>query len=210
MAKQKEGVYEKILHYAKQEFLAHGYKDASLRTIAELSHTSTSSIYTRFGDKLGLFRAIVSPVTEYLLNWFQEKHESFRTLPADIQAKEAYSHGERYFSDFIDYVYDHFEEFELLLCGSDGTEYADFISQLVELDVKYNISFADDTSSNAVSAGRLTPELAHMLSNAFYCGAFEVVLHRMTRSQAHAYTEHMRKFFIHGWKYIYEGESENV
>lgn len=51
MARQIEGVYEAVLRCAEEEFLAKGYKDASLRTIAERAGTSTGSIYTRFGDK---------------------------------------------------------------------------------------------------------------------------------------------------------------
>ena len=41
MAKQIEGVYEAILSCAKKEFLEKGYKDASLRVIAQEAGTST-------------------------------------------------------------------------------------------------------------------------------------------------------------------------
>ena len=44
MAKQIEGVYERILKCAKREFLKNGYADASLRTIAAQAETSTNSI----------------------------------------------------------------------------------------------------------------------------------------------------------------------
>lgn len=54
MAKQIEGVYENIIACATKEFLNKGYADASLRTIATEAHTTTGSIYTRFGDKEGL------------------------------------------------------------------------------------------------------------------------------------------------------------
>ena len=56
MAKQKPGVYDRVLECAKEEFLSKGFLDASLRTIAQEAGTSTGSIYTRFGDKEGLFR----------------------------------------------------------------------------------------------------------------------------------------------------------
>ena len=61
MAKQIEGVYDKLIECAKAEFLEKGFKDASLRTIAKNAGTSTNSIYVRFGDKAGLFDAIVKP-----------------------------------------------------------------------------------------------------------------------------------------------------
>ena len=70
MAKQIEGVYEAILSCAKKEFLEKGYKDASLRVIAQEAGTSTGSIYTRFGDKEGLFEAIVAPAAEQLTEMF--------------------------------------------------------------------------------------------------------------------------------------------
>src|SRR5699024_4339326 len=57
MAKQKPGVYDRVLECAKEEFLSKGFLDASLRTIAQEAGTSTGSIYTRFGDKEGLFQA---------------------------------------------------------------------------------------------------------------------------------------------------------
>ena len=55
MAKQRPGVADKVLEYAKLEFLSKGFLEASLRTIAQEAGTSTGSIYTRFGDKEGLF-----------------------------------------------------------------------------------------------------------------------------------------------------------
>lgn len=41
MAKQKAGVYDKVLECAKEEFLSKGFLDASLRTIAQEAETST-------------------------------------------------------------------------------------------------------------------------------------------------------------------------
>lgn len=41
MAKQKAGVYDKVLECAKEEFLSKGFLDASLRTIAQAAETST-------------------------------------------------------------------------------------------------------------------------------------------------------------------------
>ena len=59
MTKPIEGVSERILVCAREEFLEKGYSEASLRTIAAKADTTTGSIYSRFGDKEGLFCAIV-------------------------------------------------------------------------------------------------------------------------------------------------------
>lgn len=80
MAKQIEGVYEAVLACAKKEFLEKGYTDASLRTIAQEAGTSTSSIYTRFKDKEGLFEAIVGPAASQMKEMFLEIQENFHGL----------------------------------------------------------------------------------------------------------------------------------
>ncbi len=85
MAKQKPGVYDRVLECAKEEFLSKGFLDASLRTIAQEAGTSTGSIYTRFGDKEGLFRAIVEPVVDEFRAMFREIQESFHQLDDETQ-----------------------------------------------------------------------------------------------------------------------------
>ena len=55
MAKQVEGISEKVELCAKKEFLEKGYVDASLRTIAAEAGTTTGTIYSRYGGKEGLF-----------------------------------------------------------------------------------------------------------------------------------------------------------
>lgn len=49
MAKQIEGVSERILACAKEEFLEKGFSEASLRSIAAKADTTTGSIYSRYG-----------------------------------------------------------------------------------------------------------------------------------------------------------------
>ena len=88
MAKQKPGVYDRVLECAKDEFLSKGFLDASLRAIAQEAGTSTGSIYTRFGDKEGLFRAIVEPVVDEFRAMFREIQESFHQLDGETQKAE--------------------------------------------------------------------------------------------------------------------------
>lgn len=79
MAKQIEGVYENIIACATKEFLNKGYVDASLRTIATEAHTTTGSIYTRFGDKEGLFEAIVGKQYDKIIEMYKAAKCRLRT-----------------------------------------------------------------------------------------------------------------------------------
>lgn len=86
MAKQIEGVSERILTCAKAEFLDKGYTDASLRVIAAAAETSTNSIYVRFGGKEGLFSAIVEPALNEMTERFLKIQEAFHRMDRDAQA----------------------------------------------------------------------------------------------------------------------------
>ena len=88
MAKQKVGVYDRVLECAKEEFLSRGFLDASLRTIAQEAETSTGSIYTRFGDKEGLFRALAEPVVDEFKAMFRKVQEDFHQFPEEEQIRE--------------------------------------------------------------------------------------------------------------------------
>lgn len=87
MAKQLEGVSERILECATAEFLEKGYTDASLRTIAAAAGTSTNSIYVRFRDKEGLFSAIVEPVLNEMISMFARIQETFHQLDSRAQVE---------------------------------------------------------------------------------------------------------------------------
>ena len=59
MAKRIEGVSDEVLRCAREEFMEMGFQEASMRVIAAKANTSTGSIYTRYGDKSGLFHALI-------------------------------------------------------------------------------------------------------------------------------------------------------
>lgn len=81
MAKQIEGVSERILAAAQAEFPDKGYMKASLRAIAA-ADTGANSIYVCFGDKEGLFSAIAEPVLSGMTERFLKLQEAFRRLDA--------------------------------------------------------------------------------------------------------------------------------
>lgn len=141
MTKPIEGVSEKILACAKEEFLEKGYSEASLRTIAAKADTTTGSIYSRFRDKEGLFGAIVEPAAEGLTRIFLKTQEEFHAREAEVQPKVMETYVASGMDEMLDYVYDHFEDFQLLLDASYGTRYQDFVEHLVEIETEYTYKY---------------------------------------------------------------------
>lgn len=71
MAKRVAGVTEKLMECAKEEFLANGYENASLRIIAEKAGSSKGAIYIRYPDKESLYRSLVQPAADGFVNCYK-------------------------------------------------------------------------------------------------------------------------------------------
>ena len=138
MTRPVEGVSEKILSCAKEEFLEKGYSDASLRTIAAKAGTTTGSIYSRFKDKEGLFSALVEPAAEHVIQTFLRTQENFHAIDPEKQPEMLNQYVTSGMEELLDYVYDNFELFQLLLDASYGTKFQDFVERLVEIETEYN------------------------------------------------------------------------
>ena len=203
MAKQIEGVYEAVLECAKKEFLEKGYKDASLRTIAQEAGTSTSSIYTRFGDKEGLFRAIVEPAAEEMRRMFLEIQENFHQLDDNIQQSEMGQYTSLHQMELLDYIYDHFDEFRLLLDGAEGTQFACFLDELVEIEVDYTYKYMEVIGCESVKSGLVTEDFIHIIVTAYFNGMFEVVRHNMGKADAVKYVKLLNRYHMQGFSTLF-------
>lgn len=198
MAKRIEGVTEKLLECAKREFLEKGYQNASLRTITQNADTTTRAVYTRYSGKEGLFSALVCPAADGLKELLLSIRDDFSELPGDIQKEVVKDDSNDKFPQFMEYIYAHFDDFKLLITCSAGTSYENYIHDLVEIDVRYNLKFFKATGISK----RCTPELMHILSSAFFSGIFEVVIHDMSREDAENHIARLRRFFAAGWNTI--------
>ena len=204
MAKRVEGVTEKLLESAKKEFLKSGYENASLQVIAEKAGSSKGAIYIRYPDKKSLYCALVGPTADEFCNLLEWELHRFKILSSDEQKEKVMTFGNDGFSKVIAYIYDHFDEFKLILTSGENSTYQEFIHRIIELDISCTMQFIEQTGNDALSSGRLTPELAHLLSSAFYAGLFEVVIHDMPQDQAVEHIQRMRRFYNAGWKTIFE------
>ena len=203
MAKQIEGVYEAVLECAKKEFLEKGYKDASLRTIAQEAGTSTSSIYTRFGDKEGLFRAIVEPAAEEMRRMFLEIQENFHQLDDNVQQSEMGQYTSLHQMELLDYIYDHFDEFRLLLDGAEGTQFACFLDELVDIEVDYTYKYMEVIGCESVKSGLVTEDFIHIIVTAYFNGMFEVVRHNMSKADAVKYVKLLNRYQMQGFSTVF-------
>ena len=203
MAKQIEGVSERILACAKAEFLDKGYTDASLRAIAAAADTSTNSIYVRFGDKEGLFSAIVEPVLTEMTERFVRMQETFCRMDRDAQAAHMAEYADSGTAQLVDYMYDHLDEFRLLLDSSYGTRFHNFVDTLVRIEVEYTDKYMKTVGYPAWMGDAMTEKLLHIVTTSRFESIFKVVRHGMSREEAAEYIDLLSRYHRTGFFAIF-------
>ena len=203
MARQIEGVAERIVDAAKREFLDKGYVDASLRTIAAEADTSTNSIYVRFGDKEGLFSAIVEPVLNEMTERFIRIQERFHLMTPEEQAERMPKYADGGTSELIDYMYEHLEEFRLLLDASYGTRFHNFVDELVRIEVEYTYKFMETVGYSDKFGDAGTLKLLHIVTTSRFESIFEIIRRGMSREEATEYIELLGRYHRCGFIEIF-------
>ena len=203
MAKQIEGVAERILECAKAEFLDKGYTDASLRAIAAAADTSTNSIYVRFKDKEGLFSAIAEPVLNEMVERFLKIQETFHNMPGEAQAELMPEYADGGTAQLMDYMYEHLDEFRLLLDASYGTRFHNFVDELVRIEVEYTYKYLETVGATAQLGDSATQKLLHIVTTSRFESLFEVVRHGMSREEAAEYLELLSRYHRTGFMSVF-------
>lgn len=203
MAKQIEGVAERILSCGKAEFLDKGYTDASLRTIAAAAETSTNSIYVRFQDKEGLFSAIVEPVLNEMIERFVKIQENFHRMERAEQAAQMPDYADGGTMELVEYMYDHLDEFRLLLDASYGTRFHNFVDELVRIEVEYTYKYMEAVGSTAQLGDATTQRLLHIVTTSRFESIFEIIRHGMSLEEAREYIGLLSRYHRTGFLAVF-------
>ena len=204
MSKLVEGVSEKIEAYAKKEFMEKGYMDASLRTIAAEAGTSTGSIYSRYGGKEGLFSAIVEPAAKELVRIFTDIQEDFHAIDPDRQQENLDNFTQDGMQQIVAYIYDHLEEFQLLVNSAYGTKFQNFVEHLVEIETDYTFKFMEAIGLEPKNGKPITKDFMHIMNKALFESFFEIIRHNMSKEEAMEYVEMLEQYHSAGWAIIYK------
>lgn len=190
---------KKIREVGKREFLKKGFKEASLNHIVAEAGFTKGAFYGYYADKAALFEDLVSSAAEGLVNQFKAAQEAHFDLIPENQAAQSRELSTQYLRHFLDYIYEHFDAFKLILCCADGTKYENYIHNLVELDVARTEQYFTALRNRGRLKGDASPELHHMITSAYFTAVFETVVHDMPREKAVGYIEELAVFFNSGW-----------
>ena len=196
MRKESVGVTEALLKSAQLEFLNYGFHNASLRRISADSGVSTNSIYTRFGDKAGLFDAIVGQAADGLIDIYMR---SVQAASDSLDMDEAVDNGNEGTDEVLEYIYEHFTEFKLIFCCSAGTSYEHYFDHLAEIEESYYKEFARKYTAPGV---QISDFFIHVMCRTGWQYIYEIVSHELSYEEAVQFMQNIRQYFYAGWKNV--------
>ena len=117
MQENETGAKERLLASAKEEFLAHGFRNASLRKICAKAGVTTGALYFFFHNKEELFSCIVEKPLAIYEEIIQSAVDSgWENSAVALQNEER----------IIRFLLQYKEEYQLILEKAEGTRYEGF------------------------------------------------------------------------------------
>jgi AcrR family transcriptional regulator len=203
MPRDKSETHKRILPCIKKEFLEKGYEKASLNIIAANAGITAAGLYRHFPSKEAMFIAMVAPAVEKFDEMYgNSMDETFVKLSDKDFLKNFCGVREESLREFIDLIYDNFDEFKLLLTCAKGTKYEDFEHDLATLEAKTTRQVLNEMKKRQIPCNEVSDDELHILATTYMSAIFEVVKHDYPKEKALEHMKFIGKLFHPGWKEI--------
>ncbi len=203
MPRDKSKSHEKVVAAAFDEFLAYGFKDASMRRIAAACGMSASGLYKHFSDKEEMFVALVEPAYEGLKSeLFSKADEGYENL--DLKEMDEVWEESGDTVRVIRYVYKHYNAFKLLVCRSQGTRFENYIHELAELEENSTRRYLERLNELGAGVKMIPEKEMHLLVTTNITAIFQTVEHDFSEREAMSYAKHLDVFCENGWRKLLE------
>ncbi len=200
MSTKADHTRETILNTAKRHFLTDGLDSASLRSIVKDAGLTTGAFYKYFPTKESLFDALIDPYVEHIYQIYDDVLAGFEVLSAEEQTAHMMSSSEDGIERIIDYVYDNYESFRLLLKCGDSGKYADFIHNMVEREMQSTERYMDIMRKAGFDIPDMDNILLHMVSTGFFSSVFQIIEHDIDKETAKKNISQLKEFQTGGWE----------
>lgn len=194
-----EKLAEELLEAGKREFLEKGFQGASMRSIAAAAGVTTGALYRYYTDKEALLDALVKEPADALEKRYREEQRQFAEKNLQVQLEGLPEISDESAVWMIQYVYDHFDAFKLIVCCSGGTKYEYYLDTLIDIESEAGRRLIDRMKEEGVPVKDMDDTLIHILSSMLFNGMFETVRHDMPMEEAFSYMEVLREFYSTGW-----------
>lgn len=200
MPRDKTESHERIVAAAKEEFLACGFDSASMRRIAANAGITVSGLYKHFPSKEDMFARLVQPTLDEFVELYYRKEKEEHDAIEKIGAAAAFLNDDAVYA--MEFIYDHFDEFKLLVCCSQGTRYEDYAHTLAEMEEQSSLRYIEALRRRGDNVPDFDRREFHLLVSSNVEAVLQPIRHDFTREAAIHYARTINTFFSKGWKWL--------
>jgi len=181
----------------KEEFLTYGYEKASLNRVSARVGITTAGLYKHFKGKEDMFYYLIKDTLDAFNDMIQSNE-------AQMEADISYNPFDGDLASFwVDFIFEHYEGFKLLICCSEGSLYENFEETLIEHEETEDKRYGEILKASGKKVKDISDMQWHMLATAYTHLVFEIVRHDMTREEAYKHMKFVSDLLYPGWKDIY-------
>lgn len=187
MAVADHSIDPKILESARSEFMTNGFEKSSLKSICEGAGVTTGALYKRYKGKEDLFCAVVEQTVADLYEVAHARGDKDPAAMSDQELIKAWDMDDADMMWWFRFLYDRHDDFYLLLACSQGTRYANFEHDWVELLTKATSAYLAEAQRRGLCRTDVGPAELHILLSAFWTTIYEPFIHHFTWEQIAAH-----------------------
>ena len=193
---------KKILDSAKAEFLDKGFMNASLRTIASNAGLTTGAMYRHFKDKDALFCALVDDAIDVATKAVMMGDVSHHMNLGSLASKEHFEDENRQTNELLNYIFDNFDAFTLLLTKAAGSTHEHFQEKICDLYTKNCEQLFNWMYKNKISTKKIDKMTAHFIASTVINAFMEIIIHKVQKKAAFQYIENIGAFTRYGMMHM--------
>ena len=171
-----------------------------LRNIVKTASVTTGAFYGYYKSKEELFDELVCEQAEYVLSLFDTTLGNFNKLSGEEQTQMMTDLSGDAMFQMVNYMYDYYDEFKLLILCAEGTKYVDFIHQLVLRETESSFVYIETLKQMGIKVKPINKNLIHIVSSRLFTGVFETIVHDMPKEEAKEYIQQLQQFYTAGWE----------
>lgn len=203
MSTKAEDTEKNILNTARKHFLKDGFSGASLRNIVKDAGLTTGAFYKYYPTKEALFDALTDPYIEHIYQIYDRVVEDFEKLSAKEQTSNMSDTSGDGMDQMIDYIYEHYDNFRLLLKCGDSGKFETFIHNMVDREIRSSLEYVKKMKEDGIEIPIVGESLMHMIYTGFFSSIFQIIEHDIDKETAKRNVHKLREFNTGGWERLW-------
>lgn len=203
MSTKAEDTEKNILNTARKHFLKDGFSGASLRNSVKDAGLTTGAFYKYYPTKEALFDALTDPYIEHIYQIYDRVVEDFEKLSAKEQTSNMSDTSGDGMDQMIDYIYEHYDNFRLLLKCGDSGKFETFIHNMVDREMRSSLEYVKKMKEDGIEIPIVGESLMHMIYTGFFSSIFQIIEHDIDKETAKRNVHKLREFNTGGWERLW-------